>query len=139
MFFFFLIIRRPPRSTRTDTLFPYTTLFRSCLSSNRRTSCWISNSPPPAKTSPCIFVFRRKVLDTGAGDFVFKTNVCKKTITPKWNELFQVNVGDAENEIVSIKICSGKKFAAKGKEYLGEVNFPKYSLDRKSTRLNSSH
>src|SRR3546814_9250147 len=29
MFFFFLIIRRPPRSTRTDTLFPYTTLFRS--------------------------------------------------------------------------------------------------------------
>src|SRR3546814_12118761 len=26
---FFLIIRRPPGSTRTDTLFPYTTLFRS--------------------------------------------------------------------------------------------------------------
>src|SRR3546814_20996103 len=26
---FVLIIRRPPRSTRTDTLFPYTTLFRS--------------------------------------------------------------------------------------------------------------
>src|SRR3546814_10035858 len=29
MCFFFLMIRRPPRSTRTDTLFPYTTLFRS--------------------------------------------------------------------------------------------------------------
>src|SRR3546814_5156336 len=28
-FFLFLMIRRPPRSTRTDTLFPYTTLFRS--------------------------------------------------------------------------------------------------------------
>src|SRR3546814_1086937 len=27
--FFFLMIRRPPRSTRTYTLFPYTTLFRS--------------------------------------------------------------------------------------------------------------
>src|SRR3546814_5939697 len=27
--FVFLIMRRPPRSTRTDTLFPYTTLFRS--------------------------------------------------------------------------------------------------------------
>src|SRR3546814_19611939 len=27
--FFFLMIRRPPRSTRTDTLFPYTTLFQS--------------------------------------------------------------------------------------------------------------
>src|SRR3546814_14265631 len=30
--FFFLMIRRPPRSTRTDTLFPYTTLFRSDIS-----------------------------------------------------------------------------------------------------------
>src|SRR3546814_11813347 len=30
-YFFFLMIRRPPRSTRTDTLFPYTTLFRSIM------------------------------------------------------------------------------------------------------------
>src|SRR3546814_18914171 len=29
LYFFFLMIRRPPRSTRTDTLFPYTTLVRS--------------------------------------------------------------------------------------------------------------
>src|SRR3546814_10138477 len=29
--FFFLMVRRPPRSTRTDTLFPYTTLFRSVV------------------------------------------------------------------------------------------------------------
>src|SRR3546814_11995421 len=29
VFFFFLMIRRPPVSTRTNTLFPYTTLFRS--------------------------------------------------------------------------------------------------------------
>src|SRR3546814_1850344 len=28
-FLFFLMLRRPPRSTRTDSLFPYTTLFRS--------------------------------------------------------------------------------------------------------------
>src|SRR3546814_7686066 len=33
-FFFCLMIRRPPRSTRTDTLFPYTTLFRSQLRQN---------------------------------------------------------------------------------------------------------
>src|SRR3546814_7504324 len=31
IYIFFLMIRRPPRSTRTDTLFPYTTLFRSRL------------------------------------------------------------------------------------------------------------
>src|SRR3546814_3379945 len=32
---FFLMIRRPPRSTRTDTLFPYTTLFRSVSDPDR--------------------------------------------------------------------------------------------------------
>src|SRR3546814_5529510 len=31
LMFSFLMLRRPPRSTRTDTLFPYTTLFRSGL------------------------------------------------------------------------------------------------------------
>src|SRR3546814_19656344 len=36
VFFFFLMIRRPPRSTRTDTLFPYTTLFRSPSSAQVR-------------------------------------------------------------------------------------------------------
>src|SRR3546814_7665461 len=36
IFFFFLMIRRPPRSTRTDTLFPYTTLFRSCEGARRK-------------------------------------------------------------------------------------------------------
>src|SRR3546814_11831302 len=35
MIFFFLMIRRPPRSTRTDTLFPYTTLFRSSMQADR--------------------------------------------------------------------------------------------------------
>src|SRR3546814_20375869 len=35
-FFFFLMIRRPPVSTRTDTLFPYTTLFRSRVGRARR-------------------------------------------------------------------------------------------------------
>src|SRR3546814_12378728 len=39
--FFFLMIRRPPRSTRIDTLFPYTTLFRSPAS-------WIGSTGSPA-------------------------------------------------------------------------------------------
>src|SRR3546814_2158983 len=41
------MIRRPPRSTRTDTLFPYTTLFRSSLS--RRVNC----ASEPRNTSLC--------------------------------------------------------------------------------------
>src|SRR3546814_1834038 len=44
------MIRRPPRSTRTDTLFPYTTLFRSC---QRRTTA----SP---KRRPAVFSCRSR-------------------------------------------------------------------------------
>src|SRR3546814_9957808 len=42
---FFLMIRRPPRSTRTDTLFPYTTLFRSSM---------YSIGLPAPRTLPCM-------------------------------------------------------------------------------------
>src|SRR5216117_4458123 len=43
-FFFFLMIRRPPRSTQGRTLFPYTTLFRSCA--GRSTTSFGTASPP---------------------------------------------------------------------------------------------
>src|SRR3546814_16506385 len=46
---FFLMIRRPPRSTRTDTLFPYTTLFRSsaaALPRRARFSATLRATPP---------------------------------------------------------------------------------------------
>src|SRR3546814_20520022 len=46
-FLFFLMIRRPPRSTRTDTLFPYTTLFRSLKFSNGHIWCLMSCSAHP--------------------------------------------------------------------------------------------
>src|SRR3546814_3691753 len=39
------MIRRPPRSTRTDTLFPYTTLFRSCSQLSRASEMRASNVP----------------------------------------------------------------------------------------------
>src|SRR3546814_14533562 len=50
LLFFFLRIRRPPRSTRTATLFPYTTLFRSAgiadefLGERRRRPCAVAPS-----------------------------------------------------------------------------------------------
>src|SRR3546814_6443982 len=43
--FFFVMIRRPPRSTRTDTLFPYTTLFRSTLIANIRADAGDASLP----------------------------------------------------------------------------------------------
>src|SRR3546814_12114708 len=56
MLFFLLMIRRPPRSTRTDTLFPYTTLFRSPfhtprlpLRARRRPARWLSRRNPRSR------------------------------------------------------------------------------------------
>src|SRR3546814_3604060 len=48
IYFFFLMIRRPPRSTRTDTLFPYTTLFRSLSSDAWGVGCSSSRRPVSA-------------------------------------------------------------------------------------------
>src|SRR3546814_5947050 len=44
---FFFMIRRPPRSTRTDTLFPYTTLFRSHTRRDRRRQPTRATGPEP--------------------------------------------------------------------------------------------
>src|SRR3546814_19651847 len=44
--FFFLMIRRPPISTRTDTPFPYTTLFRSNGLASRSKPCGTKLKPP---------------------------------------------------------------------------------------------
>src|SRR3546814_4275314 len=48
------MIRRPPRSTRTDTLFPYTTLFRSADAAAKRFV------PPPDKSA--IYLFRDETI-----------------------------------------------------------------------------
>src|SRR3546814_19266280 len=66
VYVFFLRIRRPPRSTRTDTLCPYTTLFRSSLARGRESGytalryvyhvvcgalCWSARCPPQGNLS----------------------------------------------------------------------------------------
>src|SRR3546814_14140955 len=58
--FFFLMRRRPPRSTRTDTLFPYTTLFRS--NRYRQHEDW-RHEDWPARTLP----WRESTLDAVKG------------------------------------------------------------------------
>src|SRR3546814_15717656 len=61
--FFFVLIGRPPRSTRTATLFPYTTLFRSLL------DAVIRFLPSPGDRPPVKGVDEREVEATrAAGD-----------------------------------------------------------------------
>src|SRR3546814_15439851 len=52
MYFFCLMIRRPPRSTRTDTLFPYTTLFRTPASCPPPRSASAHDRPAGRKAVP---------------------------------------------------------------------------------------
>src|SRR3546814_15593794 len=71
--YFFLMIRRPPRSTRTDTLFPYTTLFRSYVKKNFKLdfhqymSKW--NLPSDYPTAPAEYVNKKREIakKTGLG------------------------------------------------------------------------
>src|SRR3546814_16022187 len=68
------MIRRPPRSTRTDTLFPYTTLFRSFSDSASSRSC-------SASLSCCLISAMRlsSIAPSAAGPF-FQTSTARKMV-----------------------------------------------------------
>src|SRR3546814_4048827 len=112
--FFFLMIRRPPRSTRTDTLFPYTTLFRSPPQDAR---CPLRAASP---LSPVPRFIR----------FGSDGNAMPRAFHPKW-----IQVSLETGQFCPFKHyrrgCLGWSAAMIGTEM--EVK------DRKSTRLNSSH
>src|SRR3546814_14562766 len=110
------MIRRPPRSTRTDTLFPYTTLFRSLdgqelsLDANGRTTI--------AAGTPGKYELVATATDADGGT---------KTITR------QLKIRDPLDRSAPIVVFAGDLAAA---PIDGAVPV---SGDRKSTRLNSSH
>src|SRR3546814_9155058 len=128
MFIFFLMIRRPPRSTRTDTLFPYTTLFRSgarLLEANVRS-----------------FLQARNKVNRGIRDTIrdqpemFFSNNNGLTATADAVEISDMGEGlflmSADNlQIVNGGQTTASIHAARKLDQLKE--------DRKSTRLNSSH
>src|SRR3546814_18298458 len=103
------MIRRPPRSIRTDTLFPYTTLFRSC-------------AIPGSKLD----------VDTGA-NIVPGGNIRHKLRNPI------STFGTVPQVVVSIQdrlIRHHDVLAPKDEPVLADRVM---RTDRKSTRLNSSH
>src|SRR3546814_13806842 len=92
------MIRRPPRSTRTDTLFPYTTLCRSRLQGG----------------------------ETIAAPLVLSSLDAQATLRLTGIEHFDA---EAVRRIRQVR-CKG---------VTAKVNLALSTLDRKSTRLNSSH
>src|SRR3546814_8054813 len=104
--------RRPPRSTRTDTLFPYTTLFRSTR---------------VVKTDRTISGFERV-----EGSDAFSPIVAKRSdvdILPSATARLKFP-GSFQTRLTYSRSMRRPDF--------GSLN-PAESLDRKSTRLNSSH
>lgn len=63
-----------------------------------------------SKTSAHIFV---KNLSTEEERRAFSLDVRKKTLSPRWNYLFQILIRDAENEIIIIRLCQGEAFDKK--------------------------
>src|SRR3546814_3844795 len=120
------MIRRPPRSTRTDTLFPYTTLFRSPL-------CWIEAASASIAASPCgtLRALRGDFLslasgtkistpDTGSAATVsvtaFITLLLKTALTPRSEE--------HTSELQSLMRISYAVFCLKKKHKLNRLHTP---------------
>src|SRR3546814_12891360 len=109
------MIRRPPRSTRTDTLFPYTTLFRSLAGA-------IGADDADAVAA---LDAKGEVADDGAA-----------------GETFGYMVGDDHRfrtDVVVGKAELGNAGAADHRGAGGAHFHQLFEPDRKSTRLNSSH
>jgi len=84
-----------------------------------------------SKTNPRAFIFRRELFDDGVGKSIFHTKQIKKTVSPLFNEKFQIGVIDPESETMVVRLCSSEKYTLKGKNYLGEISFPLRSSARK--------
>src|SRR3546814_3221301 len=112
--FFFLMIRRPPRSTRTDTLFPYTTLFRSVHHAGAG-----------------LFA---KLLDQARGYFGHDSVLSFIFVGPAPAQRHRI--ADAASGAPRRLSCDPDLFRDRRRrpDLLGIVR-----IDRKSTRLNSSH
>src|SRR3546814_5637159 len=109
------MIRRPPRSTRTDTLFPYTTLFRS-------------NTPPCFAWYVSGLVFKW-IKNNGGLTAIGERNARKAALLYDYidaQDFYRSPVAKPDRSRMNVP------FTLANPEIDAE-------LDRKSTRLNSSH
>src|SRR5256885_5054019 len=127
MFFFFLMIRRPPRST----LFPYTTLFRSPLQPSRRGFLASFADETGA------LGFAKQIVDSPLAPTVLEV------LSPEFAELFLEDkspVASLRLDVEAWTVCVGFEGSAEVCErYQRDLSRLAQTVDRKSTRLNSSH
>src|SRR3546814_9587510 len=136
------MIRRPPRSTRTDTLFPYTTLFRStgeALLLNVPAGHPVSDKPlallAPRLAAPVIEAARHgaaaKLALRGRGGIRAAQNIIGRRVRSgrPWLVVSTPRSGWTD--------CAGERGPGIAM-WLALADWMPRALDRKSTRLNSS-
>src|SRR3546814_2468772 len=118
------MIRRPPRSTRTDTLFPYTTLFRSGVKAGL----------PDRRLRLSLAAFR-----------IDWRRIQQSVTLPNCGFSYVDNLGAARNRGVELALRSepSRRLALDFSLGFVDARFRRdvgpTGADRKSTRLNSSH
>src|SRR3546814_4221059 len=85
------MIRRPPRSTRTDTLFPYTTLFRSLGSENLHEAKHIKQSDVIPQLYNPIMKTIRELIKRGAEEGAFRDDVRSEEHTSELQSLMRIS------------------------------------------------
>src|SRR3546814_11640778 len=125
------MIRRPPRSTRTDTLFPYTTLFRSAagaaVAAERHDQGGRSPTERLVRQPPCDRVTRHALATTPAAPAIGIDDPTGQDRPAR----FQTLARHLQTELIE----TAERRQIRGRE--GSVGHVEV-LDRKSTRLNSS-
>src|SRR3546814_10064836 len=145
------MIRRPPRSTRTDTLLPYTTLFRSVLVNNAGTTRdgTLHRMKPEdwraviATNLDSLFNMTRNVIE-GMRARSYGRIISISSINGQKGQFGQANYSAAKAGVFGFTKAVAQENAAKG--ITVNAIAPGYiatdkirAVDRKSTRLNSSH
>src|SRR3546814_15070909 len=131
LLFFFVMIRRPPRSTRTDPLFPYTTLFRSALADG-------GGKRLPLQPWLAVFLLLPRLVGHGAislrGD---RKRIFLAQSQPPRHVGDPVDA-DAAAEVVEIDVAALRDRLVQADDAVSAA-LVAVEIDRKSTRLNSSH
>src|SRR3546814_3445423 len=125
------MIRRPPRSTRTDTLFPYTTLFRSAVVGEE------------IGTGKAGFAFSDALKSKG-GTWTFEALDQWLTSPRKFapgTKMTFAGLGNPEDRanIIAYMNAQGSNLPLPTPEAAPAADAATNEADRKSTRLNSSH
>src|SRR3546814_7143384 len=120
------MFRRPPRSTRTDTLFPYTTLFRSA--DELAIPAWLLAERRAWVVVPLLH-FQRMIAAA-----VLQRPAAARALD--WEDLDVLRI--AGRQAASYLAESQSQTALSEARRFDEFN-RRFALDRKSTRLNSSH